>query len=452
MTLESKILELLKAGKSMDEIDLVISKDFDGVTPEDYAKSLVVAKKAHEAGKNRIDAESKAAADAEIQKKVDAMFESKLKSIGIDPTKKFSISGQRVKSRDSIAEKGKRVEMDSEQSEVYQLYEKQLRSIIANDKGSAKSISKEIDAYNAKAAGDPVRSDSDAVGGYAIPTDVDAEIRILERTQSVMLQTCETDVIIVDDKIYPVGYSVACVDIADQATDISEDLLAMAGPTVAMKRFGAFMNVSNQIIRQKADIVPAVTRLFATARAKFLDYRLAVGNVTGASQLVDGIVFDANTSAQTAITKANYTISDIQNLINVLSAQATGRVRLMGNRKVMGIIGLLKDTAGNYIFQNYVSGGSPLAPLGVPFVLNTEITSVLDIGGDNNTGGTDDALICADFSKVMVGIDGGARIESTDAYDFVGDNVTMKIVGRYGAKVLMATGDAGIVSAVQEFN
>jgi HK97 family phage major capsid protein len=450
--MEAKIIEWLKAGKSADEIDLLVSKEFENVTAEEYSAALQVAKKAVEARKGRKDADAARTASADMQKKVDEMVDAKLKSINIDPSRKFVVSGQKMKTRESIAEKGQHVEMNPEQSEAYQLYEKQLRAIIGHDTANAKAISKDLDAYNLKAAGDPVRSDSDAVGGYAIPTEVDSEIRLLERKESVMLQTAMTDVIIVENKIYPVGYSVACVDITNQATDITEDLLAMAGPTVAMERFGAFMNVSNTIVRQRADIAPTVTRLFATARAKFLDYRLSCGNVTGASQLVDGIIFDTATSAQTAITKANWVLSDIQNLINVLNAQANGKLLLMGNRKVMGLIGLLKDTAGSYIFQNYVSGGSPLAPLGVPFILNTEITSVLDIGGDNNTGGTDDALICADFSKFIVGVDGGARIESTDAYDFVGDNTTMKIVGRYGAKVIMATGDAGIVSAVQEIN
>ena len=446
------IHELLISGKSQDEIDLAVAEceDFATKTPEEIADAQDTAKKAIDSKKAREDNATKKADTDEFSKKVKEGVDAHFKSINIDPQSLYKTSGSSLKKRESVLDGTKQVEMNSSESEVYQLYQKQMKAIWNGDKGSAKKISDEIDDYNTKAAGDPVRTDSDAVGGYAIPTEVDSEIRQLEYAQSVMLQNANTDNIIYNDKIYPLAYGVAVVDITNEATNLTEDLLAMANPTVAMKRFGAFMNVSNEMKRQRGDIIPAVSRLFASARAEFLDYRLAVGNVTNASQLVDGMAFDPNTSAPAAFARAALTVAKLQAIKDALSYKATGKIVFIGNRQVQGSIGLLKDTAGNYIFPNYVGGGAPLAPLGIPFIVNPTITSVLDIGGDDNTGGTDDVLLCADMSKFVVGVSAGSRIEMTDAYDFVGDNTTMKIVGRYGCEVLSATGTAGIVAVAQK--
>jgi HK97 family phage major capsid protein len=441
--MEKEILALLRKGVSLDEIKTQFVADHDVA---DVAKAIKAAKKVYELD----EVEAKEAQSEAESKKVDAMvekaFAEKMKSIKVDA---LGSPVTLVREKRYSPVKKDLVEMNGSESEAYRLFQKQMACMITKDGAGAKKASDAIDQYNAKAAGDPVRSDSAAVGGYAIPTEVDMEIHQLTWAQSVMLNVANTQNIIVEGKIYPVMYNTTTVDITSQATDLTESQQVFTNPTVEMKRFGTFSNVSNTIINQRGDIVPAIIAAFASSRAEFLDYRLAVGNVTGASQAVDGIVFDTLTTLATPVALGSLTLNTLRDLKNSLSAKATGRLAWIGNRKVIDAIGLLENTAGNLLFPAYVNGGS-IAPLGIQAITNPLITSVLDVGGDNNTGGTDDVLILADFSKFIVGVDASTRIESTNAYDFVGDNTTFKIVGRYGAQVLMGSGTAGIVAVAQE--
>ena len=245
-------------------------------------------------------------------------------------------------------------------------------------------------------------------------------------------------------------YGMSVVDIADQSTALTEKNPTFGNPTVTMQRAGAFSTISNTIVQQKgSDIVNAFISAYVSEFALFLDQRLAAGNVSGQSHLVDGIIFDGNSTLATPIARTALSVDTLEDMKNALSPRANlAKSAFVANRKVVGDIGKLETTGGQRLFPDYLSGGK-MNPFGIPVVTNPHIISTLDIGGDDYSG-TDDALILADFSKVIAGVSKDTRIEFSEQFQFANDALTIRAIKNYGQKVISASGTAGTVALVQE--
>lgn len=382
---------------------------------------------------------------ADIDAKVDANVDKKLKEIDFPKLLKGAYQTEReVKMFDKTT--GKIISVRAV-SEVESTFNNMLKALTRRDMLSAQSMSKDIDSQNAlddKILGyktpTPSRSDSDAVGGYASPTEVDARIMQMVYAQSVMYSLMNKQTIIFDGKMYPLMYGMTVADIADQGTAVTETNAVYTNPTIAVQRAGAWTSISNEFINQKGvDLISAYETAIASGFARFLDLRLAVGNVTGASDLVDGLVFDANTVLDTAVTKENFAFSTMEDQLAAISDECDqASLRWIGNRVVKALIGNMEDTKGGKLFPQYVSGGD-FSPLGLPFVLNTKIPSTLDVGGDARTTGTDNVLILADLSKCYTVLDERTRIDLSKDFYFIQDLTTIRGIKRYGSKVMVST-------------
>ena len=462
MNLKAKIKKLLLEGKSLDSITTECVADG---TNEEIVSAYKAAKVEVQIEADEARIAAKTASDKEIETKIAAGIEAGVKkvleavpastidkygSIKIDAQGKM-IAPKKLSRFD--AKTGVFVE-DHVPSEVYGAFNSMLLASIAKDAGRAQAISNEIEQdnknynsnanYGQKAAYDPSVTDSSARGGYAVPTEVDKMIWQLLYAESAMMKLCNINVLQYDSKLYPLMYSMSVADIADQTTEITESQAVFSNPTVNMKRFGGFSCISNTLIRKLgSDVVNAFIQAYSSEIAKYLDLRLAVGNVTNSSDLFDGIVFDANTTLATECALAALTMKELKTIKNQLSAQANGKLAFVGNRNVVDTIGLLESSGGQMIFPQWVAGGA-MAPFGIPLVLNAQIPSTLDVSADKRTTGTDDVLIVADFSKVVAGVSMETRIDLSDSYRFTTDVTTIRAVKEAGIKVISGTGTAGI--------
>jgi HK97 family phage major capsid protein len=322
---------------------------------------------------------------------------------------------------------------------------------------SVKSISNEIDRENDRVEAammgkaTPTVSDVTTRGGFAIPTEVSMSISQLTQAASLVLPYVNKDNVVFNSKIYPVMYGITVDYIADQSSAVGESNPTFTNPTVNMKRLGAYSAISNQIIYQKgADLVNAFISAYSSALAKKLDQQITIGNVTGSGDGVDGIVFDALTYLPTPMALSSLTVGNLKTILNYLSEDtAKDSTVFMANRKVTGQIGLLEDTGGRHIFPRYIQDGV-ISPFGSRLIEIPQIASTLDVGGDARTGGTDDVLICADMSRVMVGLSRETRIDSSYDFAFLNDVMTMRVIKDFGCKVLSGSSTAGVVAIAQE--
>jgi HK97 family phage major capsid protein len=462
MSLKSIIEKMILDGKSDADIAVAVSdhKDGEKSASTDTIVSLILAgrkaadiqaslgaKLSARAAEEALEA--KAAADEE---KLDAKLNEKLKSIGISPGKYAA-----HKTLKRFNHTTGKVEDVTGFTDAYKGFNDLISAVHAKDSASAKSISNEIDRendrYEAALSGKATPSVSDVTtrGGFAIPTEVSMVISQLTQASSLVLPYVNKDNVVYNSKIYPVMYGIDVAYIADQSTAIGESNPTFTNPTVNMKRLGAYSAISNQIIYQKgADLVNAFIAAYSSALAKKLDQQITIGNVTGSSDGVDGIVFDALTNLPTPKAFADLTVADLRNILNTLSADAlSASTVFMGNRKVVGAIGLLETTGGMPYFPRYIDGGK-IAPFGTPLIEVPQIASTLDVGGDARVGGTDDVLICADMSKVIVGLSRETRIDSSQDFLFLNDVMVMRVIKDFGCKVLSGTSTAGIVAVAQE--
>jgi HK97 family phage major capsid protein len=462
MNLKALIEKLISEGKSDAEIAALVAdyKEGEKSASTDTIVSLILA------GRKAADIQAslgaklsaRAAEEAAEAKAVadDAKFEEKLterlKSIGISPGK---YAPQKALKRFNHTT-GK-VEDVTELTDAYKGFNDFISAVHSKDMASAKSISNEIDRendrYEAALSGKstPTVSDVTTRGGFAIPTEVSMFISQLTQAASLVLPYVNKDNVVYNSKIYPVMYGIDVSYITDQSTAIGESNPTFTNPTVNMKRLGAYSAIANQIVYQKgADLVNAFIAAYSSALAKKLDQQITIGNVTGNSDGIDGIVFDALTYLPTAKALVDLTVKDLRNILNYLSEDASSSSTVfLGNRKVVGTIGLLETTGGMPYFPRYIDGGK-VAPFGTPLIEIPQIASTLDVGGDARTGGTDDVLICADMSKVMVGLSRETRIDSSQHFQFLNDVMVMRVIKDFGCKVLSGTSTAGIVAVAQE--
>lgn len=448
MELDNMIKQLNEEGKSLDEIAgaIVSHEDVKTLNEEEIvelAHQKVKAIKAAEAAKKLQakldDEEEEKRAKSELSQKVDEAVEEKLKSINVSPSDLHKQPNQLKRFNKQTLE----LEAIVTPTESYSGFNHMLKCLSEGDVKSAKSISKEIDSDNdriAKLQGKaPAVSDVDNRGGYSVPTEVNEMIMQLTYNESVVLPRTFRDPVMMEDKIYPTINAVTVDYIADQSTALSESAPTMSNPTVDMYRVGAFSDISNTIIQQKgADITNAWFTGYSSAFARFIDEKLIQGNITGASEKIDGLIWDANTNLPTAVALSSLSLDTLESMEEALESESDpSRTVWIGNRKVRNAVRHLDTTGGDLIFKSFANGES-VEPLGYEFLLNTKITNVLDVGGDNNTGGTDTVLMLADLSKFVTGIEEATRIQTSEHFKFTTDVMTIRGIKRVGWKLLFS--------------
>lgn len=441
-----KILKMLEEGKSDLEIakSVLESEESKGLEADEVAELIVLAKKEQavleslKATERESEAKKQVeASEKKFDEKVKSAVDEKLKSLNIDP--KGSLRPAKIEKRfDTVS--GKMIDVDSAQfSEGYKACNELIRAMANKDPLRVKAISDEIEEDNARYGVKATqRSDSDSVGGYSIPTEVESTIAQLTYAQSVMLPKVNKNVITYEDKIFPTIGDITMSYIANQDTAVTESSATFSNPTINMERIGAFTRVSNTLLRQKdVDLTNALTIGYASAWARFIDTQLIIGNITGNSDLLDGLVW-LGTQETTPVALASLSESTLLDMTeNIDNESDQGSIAWIGNRKIKNAIGVLETTGGQRLFPNYTANGE-IAPAGYPFIMNDKITNVLDVGGDDSTGGTDTALILSDLSKFVVGINGGLRIDTSTDESFTKDLTTFRGLQTVGWGVLFA--------------
>lgn len=459
--LQKLIDSYIVAGKSDSEIAELIMQHEDAktLTVKEVADLIIERQNAkaveEELKKAKKETEKKEAekkAEKDKDEKFNKIIDEKLKSINYDAFKKFAVA----KELKRFNHQTKMFETIKNPSLAYGEFNNMLKFFLDKDFKAAKDVSHQIDVDNFERKSlnlgrKITRSDSEAAGGYAIPTEVDETIFQLLYAASEMLKIVNTENIIVENKIFPLMYGIDVSYIADQATSLNETNPTFSNPSVAMQRVGAWSSISNTIIRQKgADLVQAFVAALASAYAKFFDLHIPCGNVSGNSDLVDGIIYDNNSFKLAAIALTALTDVKILDMINELdSAVDLAKVYLTCNRKVTGRIGLLENSAGNKLFPDFLRTRN-ISPYGIPLKTNSRIPSTLDITGENRLTGTDDALICGDMSNVVVGISPETRIDDSQHFLFTTDALVIRAIKRYGQKIISSASTAGKTVIVQK--
>jgi len=312
---------------------------------------------------------------------------------------------------------------------------------------SAKAIDKEIMEEELKQYGvkSTIESETEDAGAVTIPTIVASEIRQLTFIQSIVLQQMKTDPVIVQDKIYPtLGlFQLTAIDTQDTALTETPVNDQFANNTVDMKRVGAFTIISNTILDQNVNIMPAVMTGYASSRAKYIDLIGLTGNTEDAGATVerdpfDGLVFQALEAGyveSSPVSINSLTIENLTTLIEEINQDINFENTIwIGPRTVYHKIGLFENQGGRE-FPNFVQNGQ-ISPFGMPFVLSTKMATTLDFAGDSRLAGGESALILVDTSNFIFAMSGGMKMDVSDHVKFLSDQKVLRGVERMAAILL----------------
>lgn len=326
-----------------------------------------------------------------------------------------------------------------------------------NDLASLEAIQKEIQQENKKdfqrlGVKTPLYTDA-TTGSYLIPTIVDSEIMQLTYELSDMYKRSNRKNVVVNDVVYPVMADMTFAFITDESTQLGDKTPTIANPAIAMKRYGGMAYLSNELINMRSpEVVSTLIASGASANADFIDLYSVAGSVTTESDPFNGLIFDANTAGLTSKALTSITDQDFVNLLEELSYKVKDAT-FIANRKVRNKYGLLETTGGHKIFKDFLSNGQ-IAPMGMDFIENRKIPSTLTInsssaGTNTRAAGSSDALICADLSKLHIGLR-GLRIDMSEHLKFDYDQTAWRFHGAIGCKLGTGSSDAGVSAAVVE--
>lgn len=430
MNLEAYIKGLILEGKSSQEIATLVSDEYPKAGVDEILTAIKTAKqseaKASQVGLAVLKDELKDELSEALKAELKASVDESLAKIQVNLNTYKSVPTQNV----FDFKKGEYKEVKAEKKEAYQKMGELLTAYTRGDMPSMHSISKEIEQEDGIKA--PAVSDVSGQGGYAIPTLVREDIFQLQYASTPIMSLMRVEEIAGNAESFPILGGITITAIADQSTDVPEKTPVFTSSTLNVYRFGGFTNVSNTFLLQKSNLVNSFVTAYASASARAMEKNVLCG--IGASELVTGIVFDANTTRPTAYALSTLTITKLSDLLTKLNDEATSRLAFVSNKKVRQYVGLLEH-GNNPAFPMFIGTG-PLAPFGVPFIECPKIPSTLDVGAGTNTGGTDDVLILADFEKIVLGVGTSFRFDISKDYKFNSDQTTMRAIHSYGVKVL----------------
>jgi len=273
---------------------------------------------------------------------------------------------------------------------------------------------------------------TDNQGGYLVPEEHRYDIiRVIEQAGVIRPRATvipvNTDTI--NLKTLASGVSVSWTD---EAASISEQSATFGNVAVSVKKMAAIAKFSVELLEDaNVDIAKFLITLFGEAIAREED-RVALKGNTGGTDPFDGLLYAANV-AELSLASGNTSFSDVtaDDLLDLaMKVKTTERSRgvYVMNPEVRNVIKKLKDSNGNYIYQN-PGANAPATIWGYPVVEADQMPSLSDDAADTAfiAFGNLKHIYITDRKKMTVAT-------STEAA-FTTDEVVVKVTQREGIAV-----------------
>lgn len=194
-------------------------------------------------------------------------------------------------------------------------------------------------------------------------------------------------------------------DTSAKATIVAEyDQSAKRTPTfgsVVLKAYTyrtPIIPVSLELLQDSAfDLDTLLSQLLSESFRRGVNEHLTTGTGTGQPK---GIV-TAATALEDKAAASSISLDDIIALVGGLDANYAKAGRFMFNHKTLWELAKIKDTTGNYIWQENARVGNPGTLFGKPYIINDDVA---DIGKDNAS------VLFGDFSKYKIRLVRGFRV------------------------------------------
>ncbi len=215
-----------------------------------------------------------------------------------------------------------------------------------------------------------------------------------------------------------------------EGAGIGESDPTFSSVTLAAYKFAHLVQVSTEAMTDTGvDLASYIAQAGGEAVGNALGGYLVTG--TGSSQ-PQGVV-TAATLGKTAASATAITYSELVDLVHsvVPAYRASTSCRFLMNDSTVGYLRKLVDTTGLPIWQESLRTGEPSRLLGYPVTVDPNVAAIA-------TGAK--TVLFGDFSRFVVRLAGGVRVERSDDFAFANDLATFRVVLRADGRLADTTG------------
>lgn len=338
--------------------------------------------------------EKKEAEDEEVEEEVEE--EDVVKSVKslVEETTKESLSEikDEVKSwlKEQTEAKEKQIglynpEVKRERKATNEYLRKMCSALLSGDHATLKEMSTD--------------SDSTPYAGYAVDSELSAEIRHLVTEYGVAMR--EMNSVQLTKNSYDANTLVTDVSVywVDEGGTISSTQVVLGQEELKLKKLAAIVTLTRELLEdEEIDLVSFVGGRIAEGFAREIDEQFLTGDGT----TFTGALNNASTNTVT-ITGTSIETLDADDLLDMEDETPQGALsnaKFLMHRTIKNIVRKLKDEDGQYIYQRPSEGG-PATIWGYPIVLSEVMPSITDDAADTPF------ILFGDFKKAcLVGYKG----------------------------------------------
>jgi HK97 family phage major capsid protein len=447
----TKILELIKAGKTAIEISLEIAKLFPGSKPDEIAADIKAANDAIAVEKKLKEDEVAAKHQEEIQ--VEA---KKLKDQEDKATKLPGVLGDGQKATTGEYQykswmKDIKVIRDSSWAEPMM---KMLRHELKKEYGLADKIAVEFmsksmlysEEYKRAYREKLLRGDA-TTGSYAVPDEFSDMVFVVAQRASHVFESA-TKITMMSDKLYLLGSGdVTFTELANQNTDLTNSEPTLTQDYLDLIDAGAYSLIhQNLIADSNVNIVDLLANAYGRGLAKYQKQATTVNNVTTTGDKFNGLYSISGIGSVSVIDAVGGTIQykDILNLVGAVDESFASEIIMEMNRAEWLKILDIKDNQGKPILWSPAQGDVRREGtcMNVPCYWNNQMPATLTVSTGARTGGATSTILCYAPSEIQMGIKGGFEFESSREYKFISRQITFRGVIRWVMGMKNATAAA----------
>jgi HK97 family phage major capsid protein len=440
MDLVKRCLELIREGKSLDDVKLIVLEEYKSATPEEIVEGLKqaqdVIKMDEQAEKKEVAEKEEKEFESRIEKTAEALVEKKLEEKKIDSVLEQFKSGEKVVVKEDPTHWYK------EAGEYIQLQLKKNKSVDELTKMKAyeqKSVDSWMKIYDKKTL-DGIIAGTDAAGGAFMPYVFDMEVDKLIFKNSGLLAAIKKrkgDEKTVINSMSTFNF----VHRTDENATFTSTRPTYAQSTISPKDTGAIVNVSNSALRGSAyNLMAELIESSADSKIRAFEKIITTGKASTVNPDDSNDTFAFNsmwfTSSVSTIACKNsggtgkIVSSDLTNLFLTAPSQTRAMgVFLMDSRELMVMMEEVGDD-GQY--------KEPIVVVNNKFIHKKTGKEIIPVDNmirtlNSTTGysGTDIPVIFAPLDRFRFYEVGGMRIDTSQDRYFEYDQLGLRMIMRY---------------------
>lgn len=221
-----------------------------------------------------------------------------------------------------------------------------------------------------------------------------------------------------EDIVLPKTTAYSAATIVGEAATIPQSDPTFASVTLQAFKYAFLSKVSSELTSDSAfDIISFLARQGGVAMGNGIGAHLTVGDGSGKP---NGVI-TATTVGKTLASASAVTADEIIDVYHSVPSVYRGKAEWGFNDLTVALVRKLKDSNGNYIWQNGLVAGAPDTLLGKPVKTDP---AILGMGAARRVG------YFGDLSGYYTRFAGPLRIERSDDFAFDTDQVTFRFIQR----------------------